>query len=367
MDPLHERGNPEADAVAGEGEEREAERGPAQGGRAEDQREALGIAQGERLRPRDRGVDAHAEGAPLGGVSGERDERRGAGRDRRGGRGVAPKRRRASGRTQMDQREGRHDRAELAPEGAPRVRLRRHRQPLRVAAHGLPQAPHPEREQEPREAHDQVRDLPAPQPERRRAPGPCVVPRVHRQAPDPEAEARAQVDPRRVEREHRRPPCGREAVREHRVRGRVRAGLADPDADACRGELAERPREAGERRHAAPHREPQRDRAATGPAVRQPAERNPEHRVEDRERGPVQEAEILVGEAEVAADLLGEDREDLAVEEVEEVDDDQDAEQVARVRPADVGRRPRARVGLGSGAMGPAFYGTLVAPIRRKR
>ena len=68
---------------------------------------------------------------------------------------------------------------------------------------------------------------------------------------------------------------------------------------------------------------PMRDQLAAIPDVGEPAERNAEERVEDREGGAVEEAELGVGDAEVGADALGEDREDLAVEEVEDVDDDE--------------------------------------------
>ena len=60
-----ERGHPEADAVADEGEKREGEARVAKRRRAEDQLEGHGIPSAERLRPRERRVDPEAEGDPL--------------------------------------------------------------------------------------------------------------------------------------------------------------------------------------------------------------------------------------------------------------------------------------------------------------
>ncbi len=56
--------------------------------------------------------------------------------------------------------------------------------------------------------------------------------------------------------------------------------------------------------------------------------------VEDREGGAVQEAQLRVGDLQVGLDALGQDGHDLAVEEVEDVDHDQHAQQVAGVRAA---------------------------------
>ena len=86
---------------------------------------------------------------------------------------------------------------------------------------------------------------------------------------------------------------------------------------------------------------PMRDQAPAVPDVGEAAERDAEERVEDRERGAVEESQLGVRDAEVGADALGEDGEDLPVEEVEDVDQHQDAEDVARVasgRRFEVGR-----------------------------
>ena len=184
----------------------------------------------------------------------------------------------------------------------------------------------------------QIGDLPA-HADRR---APCRregrVPAIDDQAADHQAEPAAEVDAARVDREHGRAAARRKGVGEHREGRRRRARLADADADARRGELAEAAREARERRHQAPEGEADRDQRAPVPDVGEPPERNAEDRVEDGEGGAVEEADLGVAHAEVGFDVLGQDRDDLAVEEVEDVDEHQHAEQVIRVGAADLGR-----------------------------
>src|SRR5690606_14541910 len=67
------------------------------------------------------------------------------------------------------------------------------------------------------------------------------------------------------------------------------------------------------------------------PAVCQPAERYPEEGVEDREGSAIEEAELCVRQREVGLDVVGKDREDLPVDEIEQIDDGKDAERVPAV------------------------------------
>ena len=232
---------------------------------------------------------------------------------------------------QAPQRRGRQHRREFAAEDAERMRLGRDGQGVHRAAHRLAQRAHPEREQQAGQADDEERDLPAGEPERRGRVRERRVPAADDLSADREAEARAEIDAARVEREHRRAARGGEVVREQRERGGRRAGFADADGDARRGEFAEVARESRYRRRRAPERQRHRDQRATRPHVGELAERNPEERVEDRERGAEQESHLGIAEAEIALDLLVQDREDLAVDEVEHVDEDEDAEHVVRV------------------------------------
>jgi hypothetical protein len=231
--------------------------------------------------------------------------------------------------------EGRQHGPQLAEELPEGMRLGRGGEAVRRATHRLPQRPHEEREQEPGQAHHEVRDLPALEAEGC-APGRVGgVPALDHLPADHEREPGAEVDPARVDREHRRAPRGGEVVREHRVGGGARAGLAHTHPHARGGQLREAAREPRKRGHQAPHAEPQRDQRASVPHVRETAERDAEQRVEDREGGAVQEADLRVAEAEIRLDLVRQDRDDLAIEEVEHVDGDQDAEDVARVARAD--------------------------------
>ena len=91
-------------------------------------------------------------------------------------------------------------------------------------------------------------------------------------------------------------------------------------------------RQTGQRRHRAPEPEPDRDEPAPIPHVGQAPEWNAEDRVEDRERGAVQEPDLRVAQLQIGFDALGEDGEDLAIDEVEDVDDDEHTEDVPGVR-----------------------------------
>src|SRR3546814_12344364 len=66
-------------------------------------------------------------------------------------------------------------------------------------------------------------------------------------------------------------------------------------------------------------------------------DRNAEQRIEDRERRPREQAEFGVGQAEVRLDRLGQDVDDLPVEEIEDIDDQQDPQHRARLRGGAVG------------------------------
>jgi hypothetical protein len=75
------------------------------------------------------------------------------------------------------------------------------------------------------------------------------------------------------------------------------------------------------------------------PHVGEAAERDAEEGVEDAEDGAVEEADLGIADAEVGLDVLGQDRHDLPVDEVEDVDEDEDAQHVPAVGAADAGFR----------------------------
>ena len=90
-------------------------------------------------------------------------------------------------------------------------------------------------------------------------------------------------------------------------------------------------------------RQADRHQPAAIPAVGEPAERDAEQGVEDGEGGAVEEADLGVVEVEVALDVLGEDREDLPVDEIDDVDQDEDEQGVPGIGADADGRGGRGR------------------------
>ena len=134
-------------------------------------------------------------------------------------------------------------------------------------------------------------------------------------------------------------------VGDHRVRRRVGPRLADPDADACKQQLPVARRRTAQRRHEAEERNRPGENAGAVEPVREPRERDPDGRVEHREREPIQEPELSVGKREIALDRLGQDREDLPVHEVEREHDEEDRERQAAPGDARAGLAPRNGAG----------------------
>ena len=128
-----------------------------------------------------------------------------------------------------------------------------------------------------------------------------------------------------IEGDGRRAFFGRHAVGNQRMGGGRAARLADADADAREQQLDEILREPAQGRHHGPDGQRQRDQAhAVGPVpVGIARDRNAEQRIEDREGRSRQQAELRVAEPQIALDRLGEDIDDLPVEEVEDIDDQQ--------------------------------------------
>jgi hypothetical protein len=122
------------------------------------------------------------------------------------------------------------------------------------------------------------------------------------------------------------------------VRRRAAGGLADAHADPRDREVAEAPREARGRGHHAPGGAAHGDDRAPDAPVGEARDRDAGEGVEHREGAAGQEAHRRVGDAELAADRLDQDREDLAVDEVEDVDDEQEPEDPARLGPPGRGR-----------------------------
>ena len=93
-------------------------------------------------------------------------------------------------------------------------------------------------------------------------------------------------------------------------------------------------------------------------AIRQPSERHADERVEQREGG-AERAERRVAEAPLAPNLLADRPEDLAVEEVHQVDGEQHRERVGRARTA------RA-AGCDSDCQAPLHQDLRTGSVRRR-
>ena len=118
------------------------------------------------------------------------------------------------------------------------------------------------------------------------------------------------------------------------MRRRAAAGLSHADADAEEQQHREALRRAAQGGHEAPYQERRRDHLRTRGAVGQPGDRDAEGGVEDGEGESGEQPELGVGEPEVALDRLLQDGDDLAVDEVEDVDDEEDAERVPTIAVA---------------------------------
>jgi hypothetical protein len=89
--------------------------------------------------------------------------------------------------------------------------------------------------------------------------------------------------------------------------------------------------EPGQGGHRRPQSQADGHEAAAVPTVGQSSKGYAEQSVEDRERGAVEEADLGVVEIEVGLDAFRQDRDDLAVDEVEDVDDDEQEQSVPGV------------------------------------
>jgi hypothetical protein len=110
---------------------------------------------------------------------------------------------------------------------------------------------------------------------------------------------------------------------EHVGQQRIRAGighrLADTHADAGKGQRGEAARRAAQRGHHRPQRDTESHQLAARQRVGNPAHGDADDRIEHGKGRPQDEAEVGVVEPEIGLDRLGEDRDDLPVEVVEQV------------------------------------------------
>ena len=150
---------------------------------------------------------------------------------------------------------------------------------------------------------------------------------------DPAARQVAEHDPDRdadvVEGEGRGALVWWKVVRDQGMRRRAPGSLPDADSDACDRQLEEVLGEAAGRRHEAPGRESDRDDRSPHTLVGPACDRDTKAGVEDGEGEAGQETHLGIGGAQVFFDRIEQNREDLPIDEVEDVDDEQDREHVA--------------------------------------
>lgn len=90
-------------------------------------------------------------------------------------------------------------------------------------------------------------------------------------------------------------------------------------------------RHAADSGHAAPDDQRPRHDPGAAPAIRQHRDRNRQRRVKQREGEPTHQAELRIGQPQVFLDRNGEDADDLSIDEIEGVDENQDAQHIGPV------------------------------------
>ena len=114
--------------------------------------------------------------------------------------------------------------------------------------------------------------------------------------------------------------------------GRAQRGLADADTDASRGELGKIPGETADCRHYAPDDDAEDDHVSTRSRVGQACDRYACGRVEECEGQTREQTHRRIRDAEILFDRLEEDREDLAIYVIDDVEKDEQAQGVAGIR-----------------------------------
>src|SRR5262249_8522328 len=149
-----------------------------------------------------------------------------------------------------------------------------------------------------------------------------------------------------------RSQTGSEEIAEERGRRRRTGGFADADAEPRGRELREISRDAGRGGQETPNEDAAGEHAPAVGSIGQPAERQPDDGVQEREDGGEQ-AERRVAQAPLAPDAFADAANELAVEEVHQVDREEDRQPVDRRRRDAPDGRGRPRRG-GRGRKGKA-------------
>ena len=151
----------------------------------------------------------------------------------------------------------------------------------------------------------------------------------------------AEIDPHREHAERQRPAPARKNVGDDGMRRRAATGLPHPDAHAQQGQLQEILGRPDQGRQQAPGRQRERHHALAPEALGRVGDRHAQHRVEHRESEPRKQAQLPVHQAQFLANLFLDDDQDLAVDEIERVDQRQQPQDVPAVGRLQVWRPVR--------------------------
>src|SRR5207247_10233724 len=132
-------------------------------------------------------------------------------------------------------------------------------------------------------------------------------------------ETESERQPEHPDRDRARPLRRGKQITEERGRRRRAGRLADADAEPCGDELREVARDARDRSQQTPQEDAGREDFPPFSTIGQPAERQANDRVQQRE-DRAEQAERRVAERPLAADALGDAADDLAVEEIHQID-----------------------------------------------
>ncbi len=193
------------------------------------------------------------------------------------------------------------------------------------------------------------------------------APGVRDQATGEETEQRAGGHPKLIDGKRRGALLLRVHVRNQGMRRWRESRLADTDTHPRQHQMHEVLRQATCRRHRAPKRHRHRDDVDPMCPVRQSSDGDAQRRIERRERHARDHAELPIGQTKVCLDGLDEDRNDLAIDEVEEVQQRQRAESRSTTRCRD--RKGQGAVVRNSKAAkcraSPSSIATELAPCQQ--
>ena len=155
---------------------------------------------------------------------------------------------------------------------------------------------------------------------------------------EPSAADETQQDADRHSGGEDRQRCAASAIRkqigDHGVGCGPGSRLADGDAHASRQKLAEAAGQAAERGHTAPHREACGNDIAARGFVGQSRDRQAGDGVEEGEAQAGQQSKLAIAQMKFMPDRLHQYRQNLAIDEVEDIDEHQDAQNIVGVAGA---------------------------------